>query len=280
MDPPASGPALAALGEDLFLLSIRARDGKLMTRRRIDSALMGSELVRLAAAGRAWISEGRIAVRDRAATGDTELDAALAGLAGAPFPPRPETWVGLPRPGIRDAYAARLIAAGVLRLEPGRLPGTARYHVTDAPRAAAARSRLDAATQAHGGPAGPAPAALAGLGRATGLAGVVYPGRDGQPRRARMAEIARQQVIARTAAGPDLAARPATEEAIAAAVQGLTLVFEGGAILGAGVTGSRVAGRQRPAFHWPAVHGGGSHDAGSHGQGHGHGHGPGSHGPA
>jgi hypothetical protein len=120
MDPPASGPALAALGEDLFLLSIRARDGKLMTRRRIDSALMGSELVRLAAAGRAWISEGRIAVRDRAATGDTELDAALAGLAGAPFPPRPETWVGLPRPGIRDAYAARLIAAGVLRLEAGR----------------------------------------------------------------------------------------------------------------------------------------------------------------
>jgi hypothetical protein len=267
MDPSASGSALAALGEDLFLLSIRARDGKLMTRRRIDSALMGSELVRLAAAGRASITEGRIVVRDRAATGDAELDAALAGLAGAPLPPRPETWVGLPRPGIRDAYAARLIAAGVLRREPGRLPGAARYHVTDASRAAAARSRLDAAPVSRGTPPGPAPAALAGLARVIGLGGVVYPGRDGQPWRARMAGIARQQVIARTAASPDLASRSAIEEAIAAAVQGLTLVFEGGAVLGAGVAGSPAAGRHRPAFHWPAVHGGGSHDAGSHGPG-------------
>jgi hypothetical protein len=82
-----------------------------------------------------------------------------------------------------------------------------------------------------------------------------------------MAGIARQQVIARTAASPDLASRSAIEEAIAAAVQGLTLVFEGGAVLGAGVAGSPAAGRHRPAFHWPAVHGGGSHDAGSHGPG-------------
>ena len=268
MDPSASGSALAALGEDLFLLSIRARDGKLMTRRRIDSALMGAELVRLAAAGRASITEGRIVAGDRAATGDAELDAALAGLAGAPFPPRPQTWVGLPRPGIRDAYAARLIAAGVLRVESGRLPGTARYHVTDTSRAAAARSRLDAATQSRGAPAVPAQAALAGLARAIGLGGVVYPGRDGQPRRARMAEIARQQVIAHRAAGPGVASRPAVEEAIAAAVQGLTLVFEGGAILGAQAAGSGAEGRGRPAFHWPAVHGGGRHDAGSHGPGH------------
>ena len=65
MDPPVSGSALAALGEDLFLLSIRRRDGKLLTRGRIDSALMASELIRLAAAGRAWIAEGRIVTGDR-----------------------------------------------------------------------------------------------------------------------------------------------------------------------------------------------------------------------
>ena len=53
MDPPVSGSAPAALGEDLFLLSIRRPDGKLLTRGRIDSALMASELIRLAAAGRA-----------------------------------------------------------------------------------------------------------------------------------------------------------------------------------------------------------------------------------
>jgi hypothetical protein len=124
MDPSVSGSALAALGEDLFVLSIRARDGKLLTRGRIHFALMASELVRLAAAGRAWIAGGRIVAGDHTPTGDAELDAALLSLAGAAFPPRPETWVGLPRRGIRAAYAARLISAGVLRLEPSRVLGT------------------------------------------------------------------------------------------------------------------------------------------------------------
>ena len=166
----------------------------------------------------------------------------------------------------------------MLRVESGRLPGTARYHVTGASRAAAARARLDAAAQSRAVPPGPAQAALAGLARATGLGGVVYPGRDGQARRARMAEIARQQVIAYSTADPGLASRPAVEQAIAAAVQGLTLVFEGGASLGAQGAGSRAEGRHRPAFHWPAVHGEGRHGPGG---GHGDsGHGDSGHGAA
>ena len=220
MDPSVSGSALATLGEDLFLLSIRARDGKLITGGRIDSALMATELIRLAAAGRAWIAGGRIVARDRTATGDAELDAALLSLAGAAFLPRPETWVGLPRRGIRAAYAARLISAGVLRLEPSRVLGGPRYQVIDASRMAAARSQLDAITQSSGThaagrpadrepadrepalrePADSAPVALAGLASAIGLGDVLYPGRDGKARRARMAQIARQQVIAQTAA--------------------------------------------------------------------------------
>jgi hypothetical protein len=230
MDPSVSGSALAALGEDLFLLSIRRRDGKLLTRGRIDSALMASELIRLAAAGRAWIAEGRIVARDQTATGDPELDAALVSLAGLSFPPRPETWVGLPRRGIRAAYAARLTSAGVLRLESGRVLGTPRYHVgtpryrvIDASRVAAARSRLDAVTQSAGPPAtgpqdsgqkrpgsqnfepqadpDPAQAALAGLASTIGLGAVLYPGRGGRASRARMAQIARQQVVAQATAG-------------------------------------------------------------------------------
>jgi Golgi phosphoprotein 3 (GPP34) len=219
MDPSVSGSAIAALGEDLFLLSIRRRDGKLLTRGRIDSALMASELIRLAAAGRAWIAEGRIVARDQSVTGDPELDAALVSLAGFSFPPRPETWVGLPRRGIRAAYAARLTSAGVLRLESGRVLGTTRYHVgtpryrvIDASRVAAARSRLDAVTQSSGPPASgpqysgpptagpqsdpdPAQAALAGLASTIGLGDVLYPGREGRAQRARMAQVARQLVI-------------------------------------------------------------------------------------
>ena len=306
MDPSVSGPALAALGEDLFLLSIRPRDGKLMTRGRIDSGLMASELIRLAAAGRAWIDEGRIVAPDRTATGDAELDAALLSLAGSAVPPRPETWVGLPRRGIRAAYAARLTSAGALRLESSRILGTPRYEVIDASRAAAARSRLGAVVQsagtpaagtptagspAAGAPADLAPVALAGLARAIGLGDVLYPGREGRASRARMAQIARQQVITQATAGQGtgsgrvppagLEAGPAAgdaagelvresaagggpgppsllamEEVIAATVHALTAVIEDGAVVASDVVGTRVGGIHVPGAHGAAGHGG------------------------
>jgi Golgi phosphoprotein 3 (GPP34) len=283
MDPSLSGSALATLGEDLFVLSIRPRDGKLMTRGRIDFALMASELIRLAAAGRARITEGRIVAQDRTATGDAELDAALLSLAGAPFPPRPETWVGLPRRGIRTAYAARLISAVVLHLEPGRILGIPRYQVTDASRAAAARSRLDAVTRSPGPAAGLAQVALAGLASAIGLGDVLYPGRDGRPARARMAQLAREQVIAHATAGrssvggrvsrtglvPGPALLPAMEEVIAASVHALTAVIEGGAVVGSDVVGTHFLGIHRT--DGPGVDG---HHAGPHGH---DGHGDGGH---
>src|SRR5580698_3610692 len=277
MDPPVSGSALAALGEDLFLLSIRRRDGKLLTRGRIDSALMASELIRLAAAGQAWIAEGRIVARDQTASGDPELDAALLSLAGATSPPRPETWVGLPRRGIRAAYAARLASAGALRLEPSRVLGTSRFHVgtpryrvTDTSRAVAARSRLDAVTQPAGPPSSgpqpdpdPAQAALAGLASAIGLGDVLYPGREGRAQRARMAQIARQQVITNVAAG---AASPlAIQGVIAASVHALTAVIEDGSIVTSEVVGTRVGGIHIPGGQDGAGHSGGGHHAGTQG---------------
>ncbi len=295
MDPSVSGPALAALGDDLFVLSIRPRDGKLLTWRRIDSALMASELVRLAAAGRAQVAGGRIAVRDRAATGDRELDAALLSLAGAAFPPRPEMWVGLPRPGIREAYAARLISAGVLRAEPSRVLGMPRYPVIAASRPALARSRLDEVTESSRPPRDPAQAALAGLASALGLGAVLYPGREGRTRRARMAHIARQQVVAHTAtragvvpaaaaagqpgpgvardlaresaaeAGADQALLASTEGAIAAAAHALTAVIEGGAAFGSRVLGAHDSGGRGPgARGGDGTHGHGGHADGGH----------------
>jgi hypothetical protein len=47
-----------SLGEDLVLLSIRPDKGSVMTGERIGFGLMGSELVRLAAAGRIDIQRG------------------------------------------------------------------------------------------------------------------------------------------------------------------------------------------------------------------------------
>lgn len=278
MDPSVPGSALAALGEDLFLLAIRRRDGKLLTRGRIDSALMASELIRLAAAGRVWIAEGRIAPEDQTATGDPELDVALRSLAGATFPPRPETWVGLPRHGVRAAYATRLASAGALRPEPSRVLGTPRFHlgtpryrVIDTSRAAAARSRLDAVTQPSGAPScgpqpdpDPAQAALAGLASAIGLGDVLYPGREGRAERARLAQAARQQVITNVAAGP--ASPVAIEGVIAAVVHALTAVIEDGSIVASEVVGTRVGGIHIPGAR-DGVDQGGGHHAGTHGDG-------------
>jgi hypothetical protein len=206
--------------------------------------------------------------------------------------------VGLPRRGIRAAYAARLTSAGVLRLDSGRVLGTARYHVgapryrvTDASRAAAARSRLDAVTQSAGPPANgpqsegppasgpqysgrqsdldPAQAALAGLASAIGLGDVLYPGRAGRAQRARMAQIARQLVITRNAAeaGPGPASLPDMEGVIAATVHALTAVIEDGAVVASEVVGTRVGGIHIPGADGGAGHGGEGHHAGTPGDG-------------
>jgi Golgi phosphoprotein 3 (GPP34) len=239
--PGAARDALSTLGEDLLLLSIRPDNGKIATAQRIDYGLMGSELVRLAATGRAEIAGDRIVVRDQAPTGDAELDAALVSIVGARRPPRTETWVGLPRRGIRDAYLARLISAGVLRAEPSAILGLRRYRIAVPERAAEARSRLDAIAQSggqsgaqSGGPSSvqsggqqldEGQTAFGGLAGAIDLGSVLYPGRGGRPRRARLAQIARGETMrAALAAGTgstraaaaavDRAADPAAQAAV------------------------------------------------------------------
>ena len=105
------------LGEDLVLLSIRPDNGTIATKSRLGYGLRGSELVRLAASGRVGITGDRIVVLDGQPTGDEQLDAALASLAGARRPPRPKTWVGHPESQIVDTYLARLAATGAIRQE-------------------------------------------------------------------------------------------------------------------------------------------------------------------
>ncbi len=142
-------------------------------------------------------------------------------------------------------------------------------------------------------------AALAGLASAIGLGAVLYPGREGRTRRARMAQISRQQVITRTVArtgggdlvvrvgavagpqdpeaagdllretaaeaGGDQARQASMDDAIAAAVHAVTAVIEGGAAFGSQVLGAHDRGSRGPGGHG----GDGSHDR-AHGDGGGH----------
>ena len=210
METPDAGPGLATLGEDLLLLAIRP-NGTVGAASRLGFGLMGSELVRLAAAGRIEITGDRIVVRSAAPAGDPELDAALDSIAGARKPPRPRHWVGHPRAGIRDAYLSRLVAAQVLSADRGGLFGGLRYRVCDTGRAARARAVLDAIARSQG-PVEVSSAAVGGLACAVGLDSLLYPGFGGRAARKRLEEIAAGRWTS-LAPGPG---RPAAASAAAA----------------------------------------------------------------
>jgi Golgi phosphoprotein 3 (GPP34) len=213
---------IGALGEDLLLLSIRPDQGNIATLHQIDYGLMGAELVRLAASGRIDIADNRIVVQGSAATGDAELDAALASITQARRPPRPRAWVGKPRRGIRDAYLARLVSAGAIAAGTQGIFGRARWQIVAPARVAEARARLDTIANS-GGTVGTAEAAFGGLAHAVGLDRMLYPGLGGRQLRKRLTEVAKGQwtVTAVSGAVAD-SVRSATDAAIMASTAAAT----------------------------------------------------------
>jgi len=207
------GGSLDGLAEDLVLLSV-SPSGRLATAQRIDYGLMGSELVRLAAAGRITIAANRVVVGDLSPCGDPELDAALSSLAGARRAIRPRAWVSRPRRAISAAYLARLASAGAVRAERRGIFPVTRWRITDAARVADARARLDAIALSVG-PVGTVQAAYAGLAHAVGLGGLLYRGREHRQARKRLEEIA-------TSTWPASAASEAGAEPGAVDVTGTT----------------------------------------------------------
>jgi hypothetical protein len=262
---------LDSLGEDLVLLSV-SPDGKVTTAQQIGFGLMGSELVRLAAAGRITITGGRVDVGDHSPGPgpflDPFLDAALASLDGSRRGVKAKVWVSHPRRGIAEAYLERLAATGVLRAERGTRLGifpVTRWRITDAGRVAEARARLDAVALSDG-PVSTAQTALAGLAYATGLGTVLYPGRGNRQVRARMERIAKGHEVADAAgASGDAAsqAMAAANQATRAAVDAATAAATQAAIDAA--TSAAVAAATDAAHS--AAHG--AHGGGG-GGGHGH----------
>jgi hypothetical protein len=272
MKTPEIPPGLDALGEDLLLLAIRP-NGTVGSAAKIDYGLMGSELVRLAAAGRVDIAGDRIIVRAAGPTGDPELDGALGSVAAARKPPRPKHWVGHPRKHIRDAYLSRLVSAGALSPDRGGLFGQRRYRVADEGRVAAARARLDAIAHSQG-PVDVTSAAVGGLAHAVGLDHLIYPGFGARPLRKRLAEIAAGKstapapggasVTAAAAAVSRAAADAAVDAAVAAATDAATQAAMDAAVQAA--VHAATAAATEAAVH--AAHDAGAHASGGAGAGH------------
>ncbi len=219
------GPALIIviimddLGDDLLLLAVRA-DGRLTLPDKLRFGLAGSELVRLAAAGRVNIAAGRIEVLGTAPTGDPLLDDALASMGDGGRGPTAKAWVARHRPGLVKRYLARAESAGIVRAERrktlGFIPGTW-WIVVDTGRAAQARGRLEAVAANTGSVDSPQ-AALAGLASAIGVTGLVFPGRAGAAARKRLREVAKgDPASGATRAATDAASRAATDAAVSAA---------------------------------------------------------------
>ncbi|MBO0816389.1 MAG: GPP34 family phosphoprotein, partial [Actinobacteria bacterium] len=162
------------LSEDLLLLALEAGRGSLGRIYGMDYALMGAELVRLAACGRIDIVDDQVVVRSPAPTGDAELDAALATIADSASPPRPGDWVQRPRARICGRYLARLTGTGVI-CEQTRFKIT-RWRITNTARLADARQRLDLIA-CSAGPVDLGHTAYAALACAIGLDRLLYPGR-------------------------------------------------------------------------------------------------------
>jgi len=224
-DPQNTGTQIATLGEDLVLLTVQQGGGRLTAPNVTGVGLMGAELVRLAASGRVGIASDRITVLDGAPTGDAEADAALASLAVQKRPPKAKAWCGRPRRGICDAYLARLAAAGAITAQEQTRLGfirMRRWQVTDPARAQAARARLDAIARGTG-EVDLAQAAFGGLAHAIGLAGRLYPGKDGRAARKRLEAVADGGVTAEPAGhAAHHAVHAASHAAVSAAVHSAT----------------------------------------------------------
>lgn len=175
------------LSDDLLLLAIDPNRSRVRAVHLVRYGLMGAELIRLVASELVLIKDGRLVVAESAsATGDLQLDTALASIAGASKPPKPKSWASKPRRGIVTGYLTKLANAGKIQRSAG---ARARWQVADTDGLATARARLDAIAGGTG-QVDLEQAAYGGLVHAVQLDRLLYRGWDNRAVRKRLKEIA------------------------------------------------------------------------------------------
>jgi hypothetical protein len=216
------------LADDLLLIAIGPRDGRIRVVERIGIALLALELVELTLSKRITVDEHRIAVIDPSPAGHPRLDRALASLhgsggsvLGAWLEQRP------PEPGIIRQYMTLLTDQGVIQAEhreQGASVST-RIVLLDHERCARARARVDPI--AHGGqPATAADQALACVVHACGLDRYLYRGVRGIPARSRLARLTgHPQIIRATIDAADAAFADAVTQALSEGIAKLTVAL-------------------------------------------------------
>lgn len=197
------------MGEDLLLLAVSPRDGRIRAVEGIGFALLAVELVDLTVAGRITVADGRITLADPTPIGHPRLDLAMALLNGPQHPLALDAWLQQrPHgPGIINQYMTLLADQGGIRIER-RGEGAAvrtRIVLLDRERFARTRTRID--NVAHSGQAATTvDRALAAVIHACGLDRYLYRGLRGRAARRRLANLTdHPQITAATRATADAA---------------------------------------------------------------------------
>jgi hypothetical protein len=204
-EPPP--PALQTLGEDLILLTPPSLSGAINVPLRLPYGLMGSELIRLVAAGYVEIVKGRIKTFAIMPPADPNLQEAFNSLHGSP---KAKRWVGKPRKQIKVTYLGQLEARNILRSESGKslkLFPWKHWYPVDRQRHTVLRERLDRIIAA------PDPLAIedrsfAGLAYAIGLSELLYEGKERSEQRERLKQIAHPKKPGRFSRHRDEAPEP------------------------------------------------------------------------
>jgi hypothetical protein len=184
---------MVSLAEDLYLLAGDGSTGRLLIdTTHLDLGLGGALLLDLAVRGHVGLADAHVVVTGGPPTGEPVLDTALTTVAGAARRHGPDYWVRHLARGAHRAVQNRLVDAGVLRRDDGRL-----LHVIPLHRTHESDGRLHHALLDHlndsvvlGHPPSPETAALASLVLAVGLERHLFPRSDRHEIRRRMAEIA------------------------------------------------------------------------------------------
>jgi hypothetical protein len=181
------------LGEDLLLLAVNPRSGRVWVVERMAFALRAAELAELTMAERVVVAGNRISVTDPTPVGDKRLDQALASLQlRSGTPPRLDAWLrDHPRsPGMIRRYLITLAGHDVVKIERrGTGPGSGtRIVLRDGECRDQARARIDRVVR-DDPDAAAGDRALAAIVHACGLDRHLYRGLRGRAARKRLAHL-------------------------------------------------------------------------------------------
>lgn len=181
------------IGDDLLLLAINPRDGRVHAAEHMGTALRGAEALDLSLARRVAVADGRISVADPRPLGHPLVDRSLATLYAEGGATWLQAWFAErpTEPAVLNQYVTLLADRGVIRIDRRGDGGRGRTRLVplDTERCAYVRNRIENVASFGD-------RALGSMVHACGLAEYLYPGLRGRSARRRLSRLAEDEQLA------------------------------------------------------------------------------------